>query len=150
RGHPLFQTFARAHTADVLAAWLFDLGLEGLDLKFDDDIDYARATWAALRNVFDEWQIPTDQLNGIFELFSQVRQSDLACNVICKALLPLDPLLAGKLIGAWLNRQRSLGTKPSDLKQYVVGCLLPLAAELPSGASENQIRQRRTDALEEA
>jgi hypothetical protein len=148
-GQPsVFESFVRAHVSDVLAVWLFDLGLDGLGLVFDETAESSRAAWAALRSLFDSWQPSWDQLEAIIELFAQVNPAQ-PLRALTYRLLPLDPLLAGKLVLAWLRANGPPSSCRTTAALYA-RLLIRTAAGLSDRASEQEVRQRQIDALEQA
>ncbi len=145
---PVLEAFAQTYAADVLAAWLFDNGLDGSGLLFDKSAESDRAAQAALRTLFDGWQPPPDQLQAIVGLFGQDNPVQ-PLGLLSHYLLPVDPLLTGRVVLAWLKAHGPPQTSRATAAQYV-RLLLRDAADLPSGASDYQVRQRQTDALEQA
>lgn len=153
--HPIFEAFVRAHAADVLAAWLDvlaawrdDNGLDGLGLFFDKSAENDRASQAALRTLFEGWQPPPDQLQAIIDLFAQVNPAQ-PLDMLRHCLLPVDPLLSGRLVLAWLKAHGSPALGGKTAAHYVRSLLLAAADLLPN-ASDFQVLQRQTDALEQA
>jgi hypothetical protein len=145
---PVLEPYVRSHAADVLAVWLFNKGLEGLELCFDEDADRSRAAWAALRALFEGWQPPREQTQAIIDLFAQVEKAE-PLYTVTKRLLHWDPLLAGRLILAQLTTQGSTPSSRNEAIKYV-RVLRRMAAGVRSNASDSEVRQRQTDALEEA
>jgi hypothetical protein len=149
-GHrPLFEPFVRRHVADFLAVWLFDKGLEGLGLNFDDDADHYRANWAALRALFEGWQPSSDELEAIIlELFAKEKPAEPLL-VLTRRLLPQDPLLAGKLVLPWLKTHGPPPSVQTTAADYL-RMLRRMAAGLPSNALDAQVYQRQDEVLMQA
>ena len=88
--------------------WLFDSGLSGLDLSFEETPERRDADWSGLRRIYGDWRPNQDQLASILTLFRQVRPKD-PLGALVEWLLPEDPLLAGRIL--WLARSGVAGQR---------------------------------------
>ena len=134
---PLFQNFARRFPAEVLSVWLFDSGLSGLDLSFEETPERRDADWSGLRRIYGDWRPDQDQLASILTLFRQVRPKD-PLGALVEWLLPEDPLLAGRIL--WLARSGVARQRLREWRGALAGC--PVKDAL--------LRQKEIDACEEA
>ncbi len=87
-------------------------------------------------------------MESIINLFAQVNSAE-PLRALTYYLLPFYPLLAGKLILAQLKGHGPPRSARVSAPQYA-RLLLRCAADLPSTASDYQVRQRQTDALGQA
>jgi hypothetical protein len=134
---PLFQNFARRLPAEVLSVWLFDSGLSGLDLFFEETPERRDADWSALQRIYSDWRPDEAQLASILTLFRQVRAGD-PLDALVEWLLPEDPLLAGRIL--WLARSGITRQRLREWRGTLAGCPV----------KDAWLRQKENDACEKA
>jgi hypothetical protein len=139
RKRPLFEPFARAFPGQLLSAWLSDVGLERFGLVQDDSTESREADAVALRELLFDWQPEKEAVLALLDLMAAGRPED-PLGPLIEAILPLDPLLLGRLLahlGSGQAGRRRVAAR--EWRCRIVG--------LQPGASDGELYRRQEEAL---